>query len=82
MKVIDTKTIGEKVLLLDPGDLEASIPTNLKNLVTYTHQELKVIKERNITGGELKFLHSIKKDFPGSTIRRSHVNSYMLDMNK
>jgi hypothetical protein len=82
MKVIDTKTIGEKVLLLDPGDLETSIPSNLKNLVTYTHNELKVIKEREITGEELKFLHGIKKDFPGSIIKRANISSYMLDISE
>ena len=82
MKILNTKTIGEKVILLEPGDLPANIPPKFKDLVVYSTMELKVIKTRGITGEELLMLHGIKKEFPGSTIRMGANANYIMDVEK
>ena len=82
MKILKTKTIGVKVILLEPGDLPADIPLKFKNLVVYSTLELKVIKSRGIAGDELLMLHGIKKEFPGSAIRMGSSANYIMDMKK
>ena len=81
MKVINTKTIGEKILLLEPGESPTDIPIKFRDLIVYTTNELKVIKDRSITGDELLMLHSIKKEFRGSEIRKGFGNkNYAMDV--
>lgn len=80
MKILNTKTIGEKVILLEPGDLPANIPPKFKDLVVYSTMELKIIKDKGIVGDELLMLHGIKKEFPGSIIKPGPSSNYVMDM--
>ena len=80
MKIINTKTIGEKIFLLEPGDSPANIPLKYKNLIIYSHRELKIIKDRGIAGAELLMLDSIKREFPGSEIRLGPGTNFIMDL--
>lgn len=71
MDIITSNLLSEDIIFLKASEPEARIE-NKNNLVVYSYAEQHLIKQLQLKGDDLKFVHKLKKEFKGTLERRDY----------